>query len=151
MEVPVESIFDAVKDNVVVQWFLVVMFILLVGTNTAARIKGPLGDLARWVSKVGESRDNREAAERRRARQRLLQEAKEGREYIEGEMKDLKEKVEDLINHREAMENLVNNHLSWDYDRRRQLIELGVSNAEIPPAPPLRVPLPGDGQELSPA
>jgi hypothetical protein len=30
-------------------------------------------------------------------------------------------------------------HLGWDFDRKQQLIDLGVPVQSIPPAPPLRL------------
>lgn len=141
--IPTE-LWDAVKDNIVVQWVLIIVFILLVGTNTATKLKGPLGAFARWVRKVGEARENREAAERRAARQKLLQSAQEGREYVEREMADLRARVDYLMLEREALIELVDVHLGWDYDRRKQLIDLGVPLTEIPPAPPLRVIRPAE-------
>lgn len=139
MDIPADLL-GAVKDNPVVQWFLVIVFILLVGTNTATKLKGPLGMFARWVRSVGENRSAREAQERRRARERLLTEAREGREYVNGELDDLRAKVGDLMSHRSALETLVDMHLGWDYDRRKQLIDMGVDPTSIPLAPPLRVP-----------
>lgn len=132
-------IFDAVRENVVVQWFLAMIFIVLVGTNTATRLKGPIGDLARWARKFGENKDNREAAERRKVRQRMLQDAKDGRDYVDREIGDLKAKVQALMDDRSKQDSLVEEHLGWDYDRRRQLIDNGVPLKDIPPAPPLRV------------
>lgn len=135
--IPAEM-WDLVKGNIVVQWFLVIVFILIVGTNTATKIKGPLGGFARWMRSVGEARENREAEERRQARQKLLQSAQEGREYVEREIRELKETIHALMDERQQREELVDQHLGWDYDRRLQLINAGVPLNDIPPAPPLR-------------
>jgi hypothetical protein len=51
---------------------LIVAVILTVGTNTATKLKGPIGSLAAGVPAAGERRVNREAEERRKARQQLL-------------------------------------------------------------------------------
>lgn len=133
------QLWDSVKDNIVVQWFMVIIFILLVGTNTATKLKGPLGGFARWIRKIGENRDEREAQERRKARERMIAEARGDREYVDRELHDLKTKVDSLMSHREAAEALVDLHLGWDYDRRKDLIDLGVKPTDIPVAPPLRV------------
>lgn len=132
------DLWAVVGDNIVVQWFLVIVFILLVGTNTATKVKGPLGAFARWMRRFGEAREDKEAQERRQARQKLLQSAQEGREYVEREIAELKDAIHDLMDERQRQQELVDNHLGWDYDRRLQLINAGVSLADIPPAPPLR-------------
>jgi hypothetical protein len=135
------ELLDLVKDNVVVQWFLVAVFILLVGTNTATKISGPLGKFARWVRDIGEKRDAREAAERREKRRALLKDAAEGREFIQTEMDQLHGQIRYLYANQHAMEGLIRAHLGWDYERIRQLIELGVRPESIPQPPPLRVEL----------
>jgi Sec-independent protein translocase protein TatA len=135
------QLLEVVKDNVIVQWFLVVVFILLVGTNTATKLKGPLGGFARWVRSIGEKRDEREASERRAKRLALLQDAAEGREYVQAEINQHKEQIRYLYQNQQAMEMLIRAHLGWDYERVRQLISLGVSPSEIPSPPPLRVEL----------
>jgi hypothetical protein len=134
------QLWDAVKDNVVVQWFLVVVVILTVGTQTATKLKGPIGKLARAVQSFGEKRVNREAEERRQARQQLLRDAKEGRAWAEDQINGLKGRVEELASTLESFEVLVREHLGWDYDRVHQLINLGVRPSDIPAAPPLRMP-----------
>lgn len=147
--IPAE-LWNAVADNVVAQWFLVIVFILLVGTNTATKVKGPLGSFARWMRSIGQARENKEAQERRQARQKLLMSAKEGREYVEREMAELHTKIDSLLSERDALGSLVDNHLGWDYDRRLQLINLGVPLEDIPPAPPLRVNRPNPGRHRTP-
>lgn len=142
------QLFDLVKDNIVVQWFLVIVFILLVGTNTATKLKGPVGGFARWVRQLGEERENREAQERRAARQKLLQTAVEGREYVEREMAEMRAKIDELLAARESQADLVDHHLVWDYERKLQLINMGVPLKDIPAAPPLRI-VKRPGVELS--
>lgn len=150
MELTPDQLWEAVKDNPVVQWFLVVCFILLVGTNTATKLKGPLGGFARWIKKVGEARENREAAERREARQKLIQIATEGREYVNHEIKGLKDEIEVLYDNQETMSRLIREHLGWDYDRVQDLIGRGVRPGDIPTPPPLRVPWIGQGRHRHP-
>jgi hypothetical protein len=135
------QLLDIVKDNVIVQWFLIAVFILTVGTNTATKIKGPIGGAARWFRSIGEKRDEREAAERREKRLELLKEATEGREYVQDEIDQLKEQIGYLYGNQHALEGLIRIHLGWDYERVRQLIALGVQPGEIPNPPPLRVEL----------
>jgi len=132
---------DLVKDNIIVQWFLVVVFILTVGTNTATKIKGPIGGAARWFRSLGEKRDEREATERREKRMKLLKEATEGREYVETEIEQLQQQIGYLYGNQHALEKLIREHLGWDYERVRQLISMGVAPSEIPQPPPLRVEL----------
>lgn len=136
-----DKILDLVKDNVIVQWFLVVVFILLVGTNTATKLKGPIGGFARWVRSIGEQRDEREAVERREKRLRFLQEATEGREYVQAEIDQQREQIAYLYENQRKLESLIRAHLGWDYERVRQLIALGVTPGDIPTPPPLRVEL----------
>jgi hypothetical protein len=135
------QLLDLVKDNIVVQWVLAAAFILTVGTNTATKIKGPIGGLARWVRTIGEKRDEREASERREKRLRILQEAAEGREYVQTEIEQLRGQIGYLYQNQEALEGLIRVHLGWDYERIRQLTALGVKAGEIPAPPPLRVEL----------
>lgn len=135
------QLFDAVKDNIVVQWFLIIVFVLLVGTNTATKLSGPLGKFARWVRTIGEKRDEREASERREKRLRLIQEAAEGRDYVQTEIQQLQEQISYLYSNQGQLENLIRVHLGWDYERVRQLISLGVNPGDIPNPPPLRVEL----------
>jgi Sec-independent protein translocase protein TatA len=135
------QIFDAVKDNVVVQWFMVVVVILIVGTQTAEKLSGPVGKVARWARSIGEGRENREAEARRAARQRLLREGTtESQEYLLREVKGLKEQVGELFDHRDKMDKLINAHMGWDYQIQQDLIRRGVQPTEIPTPPPLRVP-----------
>lgn len=135
------QLFEAVKDNIVVQWFLIIIFILLVGTNTATKLKGPVGSFARWVRTLGEKRDEREAAERREKRLRLLQDAAEGRDYVQTEIEQLQDQIRYLYSNQHQLEQLIRVHLAWDYERVRQLISLGVNPSSIPNPPPLRVEL----------
>lgn len=135
------QLLSLVKDNIVVQWFLIIIFILTVGTNTATKIKGPIGSAARWARSLGEKRDEREAAERRQKRLALLQEAAEGREYVQDEIEQLREQIGYLYDNQHKLETLIRVHLGWDYERIRQLIALGVKPGEIPNPPPLRVEL----------
>ena len=128
-----------VKDNIVVQWVCVISVVLLIGTNTATKLKGPFGTLARAIRKIGDNRGNREVEERRELRARMITEAQEGRQYVERELTELKAQVEMLMSEREVLAGQIEDHLGWDYDRKLQLIELGVPVREIPPAPPLRV------------
>jgi hypothetical protein len=133
------NLLDSVKDNPVVQWAVIGFVVVFLTTNAATRLKGPVGAAARWLRKVGARRVNREVAERQLARQQLIDQAQEGREYVARELKELKDKVEELLIDREALADLVDQHLGWDYDRKAQLIEMGVPVHAIPPAPPLRV------------
>jgi len=144
-EVPAEFL-EIVKDNVVVQWFLAAVVILLIGTNTATKLRGPLGSFARWVRSIGEQRENREAEERRTARRKLLLAASEGREYVDQEIGGLKTKIEELYEHQRGLEALVREHLGWDYDRIQQLIGMGVRPGDIPTPPSLRMPWLGGGK-----
>jgi hypothetical protein len=139
-----------VKDNIVVQWFLVVVFILIVGTNTATKLKGPIGGAARWFQAIGEKRVNREAEERRKARQVLLQRATEGNEYATQQIETLSRQLEDAIQGQEALAKLIREHMGWDFDRIQQLIHAGVSNRDIPEPPPLRVPWRGPERRSKP-
>ena len=133
------TLLDSVKDNPVVQWAVIGFIVVFLTTNAATKLKGPVGGAARALRKLGSRRTAREAAERQAARQALITQAQEGREYVARELKDLKEKVEELLIDREALADLVDQHLGWDYDRKQQLIEMGVPVHQIPPAPPLRV------------
>jgi len=133
------TLLDSVKNNPVVQWAVIGFVVVFLTTNAATRLKGPVGGAARWLRQLGSRRVNREVAERQAARQQLLDQAQEGREYVARELKELKERVEELLIDREALADLVDVHLGWDYDRKQQLIELGVPVHTIPPAPPLRV------------
>lgn len=138
MDIP-SNVLSLVKDNIVVQWLCAISVVLLIGTNTATKLKGPVGGFARWIRHVGDSRGRREIEERRALRTRMVQEAQEGREYVAQELKNLKTKVDELLLDREAIADLVDVHLGWDYERRKQLIDLGVPVHQIPPAPPLRL------------
>lgn len=131
---------DLVKDNVVVQWFLVVIFILTVSTTTATKLKGPIGSLARGFQSIGEKRVNREAVERRKARQQLLRDASEGRVWAEEQIEGLREALGETNEALNGLERLVREHLGWDYDRIHQLINMGVRPNDIPTPPPLKVP-----------
>jgi len=133
------NLLDSVKDNPVVQWAVIGFIVVFLTTNAATRLKGPIGAAARGLRRIGSRRVNREVAERQAAREQLLAQAQEGREYVARELKELKERVEELLIDREALADLVDVHLGWDYDRKQQLIELGVPVHTIPPAPPLRV------------
>jgi hypothetical protein len=135
------QLLDLVKDNIIVQGFLVIVFILTVGTTTATKISGPIGKFARWARSIGEQRDEREAAERREKRMRLLKEASEGREYVQDEIDQLREQIGYLYENQHALEGLIRVHLGWDYERIRQLIALGTRPEAIPNPPPLRVEL----------
>jgi hypothetical protein len=138
--VDLSSLADLVKDNVLVQWIMVVAVILTVGTNTATKLKGPFGSLARAFQRVGERRVNREAEERRKARQQLLARAAEGRAFADEEITSLKAQLEEAYDERDALARVIRQHMGWDYDRVRQLISEGVPPQEIPTPPPLRVP-----------
>lgn len=138
--IPTEM-WDLVKDNPIVQWFLAAVFILTVGTNTATKLKGPVGKFARWFRELGERRTEREAAERREKRLKLIQEAAEQREMDQAELAQLHEQVRYLYQNQRDLEALIRVHLGWDYERVRQLLALGVQAAEIPEPPPLRVEL----------
>lgn len=133
------TLLDSVKDNPVVQWAVIGFVVVFLTTNAATRLKGPVGVAARALRKMGTRRTTREVAERRAAREAMLSQAQEGREYVARELKDLKEKIEELLVDREALADLVDVHLGWDYDRKAQLIELGIPVQSIPPAPPLRL------------
>ena len=137
--VPAE-VWAAVTGNVIVQWFLVAIVILTVGTSTAEKLKGPLGSFARWVRSIGQERENRESAERRALRQQLIADAVEGREFVSTEIADLKAKVEELYADRDQLARLVREHMGWDHDRVQDLIAKGVRPGDIPTPPPLRVP-----------
>lgn len=139
--VPAE-VWAAVSGNVIVQWFLVVIFILTVGTNTATKLKGPFGSLARKVRSIGQERENREAEERRIARRKLLAAAAEGREYIDQEIGGLRAEIEVLYANQRELNQLIREHMGWDHDRVAQLIGMGVRPGDIPTPPPLRVPWP---------
>jgi hypothetical protein len=138
MDVP-SQLLDLAKSNIVVQWLCVISVVLLIGTNTATKLKGPFGGIARWIRSIGDARGAREVEERRALRARMLQEAQEGREYVAQELSELRSKVDELLLDRDALAELVEVHLGWDYDRKQQLIELGVPVHQIPAAPPLRV------------
>lgn len=149
-DLPVQLL-DAVKGNVIVQWFLVVIFLLIVGTNTATKLKGPVGAAARWFQQLGEKRVNREADERRKVRQQLLRDTRDGNIWAEQEITALNTRVEDMASAMEGLERLIRVHLGWDYDRMHQLINLGIRPGDIPTPPPLRVPWrtePVDADEL---
>lgn len=133
------SLIDLVKDNVVVQWCLVVAVILTIGTNTATKLKGPVGAVARWVQNLGERRVNREVEERRRARQQLLRQAAEGRDFYEQELTGLREQLDDALDERDALARLIRQHMGWDHDRVQDLITRGMRPGDIPTPPPLRV------------
>jgi hypothetical protein len=133
------NLLDSVKDNPVVQWAVIGFVVVFLTTNAATRLKGPVGVAARALRKMGTRRTSREVAERRAAREALLTQAQEGREYLARELAELKAKVEELLVDREALAGLVEVHLGWDYDRKCQLIDLGVPVQSIPPAPPLRL------------
>jgi hypothetical protein len=146
------QILEVVKDNVIVQWFLVVIFILTVGTSTAEKIKGPVGAFSRWVRSIGAEREEREARERRETRRKLLQAAAEGREYVNQEIESLKAQVHELYEHQDAMARIIREHMAWDFDRVQQLIHQGVRPGDIPTPPPLRVPwLKGAHRSVAPA
>jgi hypothetical protein len=134
------SLLDLVKDNVVVQWFLVIIFILTVSTTTATKLSGPIGKMARWFQSIGDKRVNREAEERRRARQQLLRDAKEGRVWAEEQIDGLRGALGETNEALDGLEKLVREHLGWDYDRIHQLINMGVRPGDIPTPPPLKVP-----------
>lgn len=134
------ALLDLVKDNVVVQWFLVVIFILTVSTTTAAKLSGPIGKMARWFQSIGEKRVNREAEERRKARQALLRDASEGRAWAEEQITGLRDALGETNEALNGLERLVREHLGWDYDRIHQLINMGVRPGDIPTPPPLKVP-----------
>lgn len=134
------ALLELVKDNVVVQWFLVVIFILTVGTQTATKLKGPIGSVARAFQSIGEKRVNREADERRKARQQLLRDAAEGRAWAEEQIENLHAALGDTNAALNGLERLVREHLGWDYDRIHQLINMGVRPGDIPTPPPLKVP-----------
>jgi hypothetical protein len=150
VELTPDQLWEAVKDNPVVQWFLVVVFILLVGTNTAARLKGPVGGFARWVRRIGEARENREAVERREARRKLIQAASEGREYVHREIDAMKAEIDTLYQNQDALQRLIRDHLGWDYDRVQDLIRRGVRPGDIPTPPPLRIPASIQGRHRHP-
>lgn len=133
------ALLDLVKDNIVVQWFLVVVVILTVGTNTATKLKGPLGSVARWAQKLGERRVNREAEERRQKRQQVFQQANEDIEYLRQVVASLNQQLDDAWDERDALVRLVREHMGWDHDRVQQLINFGVRPGDIPTPPPLRV------------
>lgn len=135
------ALLDLVKDNVIVQWFLIVVFMLLVGTNTATKLKGPFGGAARWFRSIGEKRDEREAQERREKRLKLIQEATENREFVQDEIDQLKAQIGYLYGNQSSLETLIRAHLGWDYERIRDLIALGINPGDIPRPPPLRVEL----------
>lgn len=139
MDIPAQLL-ELVKDNVVVQWCLVIAVILTLTSSVAAKLKGPVGSLARWVQNLGEKRVNREAEERRNARQALLRDAREGRAWAEQEIAALNRRIEDVTGVLEGLERLVREHLGWDYDRVHQLIKMGVRPGDIPTPPPLRIP-----------
>lgn len=139
MDLPAQLL-DAVKDNVVVQWCMVASVVVLMTSKVAAKLKGPVGSLARWAQNLGEKRVNREAEERRQARQTLLRDAREGRAWAEQEIAALNRRIEDVTGVLEGLERLVRDHLGWDYDRVHQLIQMGVRPGDIPTPPPLRIP-----------
>jgi hypothetical protein len=149
-ELPTQ-VWDLVKDNVAFQWLVLVAAILLLTTNTAAKLKGPVGAAARWYRTLGERRDEREAAERRTARQRILSEARESRAYVEHVEVELRAQIESLYANQEALNRLIREHLGWDYDRVQQLIGMGIRPGDIPTPPPLRVPWrPGEAPSEQP-
>jgi hypothetical protein len=135
------NILGLVKDNVIVQWCLVVSVIMIIGTNTATKLKGPVGTVARWVQNWGDKRAEREATERRERRQKLLSESREHREDVRREIADLTRKIEQLYDDRDALERLIRQHLGWDYDRVQQLIGMGVRTGDIPTPPAMRLTL----------
>jgi len=142
-QIPAE-IWSAVKDNVVVQWFLVVVFILLLGTNTAEKLKGPIGGLIRSIRGFGTQRDERESKERAIKRARARDEWAGEREDWERRLVTVENRLREEIALRTAEQEarsetrrLIEQHLVWDYDRVEELISMGQEN--IPPAPPLRV------------
>jgi len=134
------EMFEAIKDNVIVQWVLIVIFILIMGTQTAEKLSGPVGKFARWVRSFGEARENREAEERRARRQKMLSEATEGQEFLARKMAGLESQVGELFEHRDAMDRLINAHMGWDYMMQQDAISRGVPPESIPTPPPLRVP-----------
>lgn len=134
------ALLDLVKDNVIVQWFLVVIFILTVGTQTATKLKGPFGKVARWAQSLGERRVNREVEERRKRRERMVQQAAEGRAYADQEISSLREQLDDALDREDALARLIREHMGWDHDRVAELITRGVRPGDIPTPPPLRVP-----------
>lgn len=136
------NILAIVKDNPIVQWACIALVLLFISSHAATKLKGPVGVLARWLRRIGDRRTQREIEERQSSRQRLLEQAQEGREYVARELSDLRSKVEELLEDRETLADLVEVHLGWDYDRKIQLIELGVPVSLIPPAPPLRLKRP---------
>jgi hypothetical protein len=131
---------DPIKNNVVVQWFLIAIFILTVSTSTAAKLKGPIGSAARAFQRLGERRVNRESDERRKARQTLLRQAAEGRAFAEEEISSLRDQLDAVMDERDALARLIRQHMGWDHDRVRELITFGVRPGDIPTPPPLRVP-----------
>lgn len=133
------ALLDLVKDNVIVQWFLVVVFILTVSTTTATKLKGPIGSLARWAQKLGDRRVNREAEERRKKRQALFQQAAEDREYAQQVIASLNQQLDAALDERDALARLIRDHMGWDHDRVQQLINFGIRPGDIPTPPPLRV------------
>lgn len=137
--IPAE-VWGVVTGNVVVQWFLVAIVILTVGTSTAERLKGPVGTFSRWFRSLGQERENREAEERRALRQQLIADAVEGREFVSTEMSELKAKVEELYADRDQINRLIREHMGWDHDRVQDLITQGIRPGDIPTPPPLRVP-----------
>jgi hypothetical protein len=125
-----------VSDNVVVQWCLLAAFILILGTNVAAKMKGPIGVLARWIRELGRQREEREAKERRENRQKLLGD----REFVTQKLAELERQVAELFEDRDKLGRLIREHMGWDFDRTQQLIGMGVRPGDIPTPPPLRVP-----------
>jgi hypothetical protein len=138
--VDLSTLLDPVKDNIVVQWCLIAAVLLTVGTNTATKLKGPIGGLARAAQKLGQRRVNREAAERRKARQQMLQRATEGRAFADQEIESLHNQLDEALDERDALARLIREHMGWDFDRVQDLINRGVRPGDIPTPPPLRVP-----------
>lgn len=134
------ALLNLVKDNVVVQWFLVAVFILTVGTNTATKLKGPFGKAARWFQSIGENRVNREVAERKKRREQLIAQASEGRAFADQEIESLRHQLDEALDDRDALARLIREHMGWDHDRVSDLIARGMRPGDIPTPPPLRVP-----------
>lgn len=153
--IPAEA-WAIVSENVIVQYAMIAFVILLMATNTAEKLKGPLGAFARWARSIGQERENRESEERRALRRQLIADAVGigGQEFAE-----LKAKVEELYADRDHLARLVREHMGWDHDIQQRLIECGVRPGDIPTPPPLRVPwgtpsraektLPGTGASLT--
>jgi len=134
------ALLDLVKDNVVVQWFLVVVVILTVGTNAATNLKGPFGKVARWFQSLGERRVNREVEERRKRREQMIAQATEGRAFADQEIESLRRQLDETLDDRDALQRVIREHMGWDHDVVQTLIQRGVRPGDIPTPPPLRIP-----------